>query len=423
MKIGKTKPILIAAVAVVAAAALLLFLKAERIEEGRCKLVRKKADASSQLLGFAQQVLQPQAAKPEGVPDLPAGFGRPCYYLVKSAGRQVPLVVNLSEGKSCLCMDLNGDGQFSPDECFTPTHIAPTKIRSESLRFGPIRPVSQDPSSEANGGFYVDGYRLTEPESLVVFPAYFRTGKLRLDGRTYRVAVVDGDCDSRFRSILSLPLDHSWRLPESDVLAIDLDGNGEFEISSQRQSEVMPMGRLTRVGDAYYTIEIAPDGMSLSLSKAQPQFGTLVMEPNDTTATLNLWSDTAGQYLPSGRQWKLPAGKYSAESAGIEKEDGTGSTWLFSCATNTAIRQLGPLDFFVIEPGQTTRVQLGPPFQIKVSVGKSGQAFSIGAELQGRSGELYSLAALKDGRRPAKASLQIVDEAGRIMESGKFEYG
>ena len=64
--------------------------------------------------------------------------------------------------------------------------------------------------------------------------AFFRTGKLRLAGQTYQVAVVDGDCDGLFRSILSLPLltTHGGLVPRCDVFAIDLNRNGTFEISS-----------------------------------------------------------------------------------------------------------------------------------------------------------------------------------------------
>jgi hypothetical protein len=423
MKIGKTKPILAGALVVLTAITLLLVLKDGRVEEGRCKLVCRKADPSSQLLGFAYQLLMPQADRPEDMARLPAGFDRPACYLVRSAGRQVPLIVNSSEAKPTVCMDLNGDGFLSQDECFAPRRIRATKDSSGSWRFGPIRIVSQERSSEANGGFYVDVYGVDAPGSIMTFPASFRTGKLRLEGRVYRVAVVDGDCDGRFLTPISLPLDHAWRLPDSDVFAIDLNGNDKFEVSWQQQSEAMPMGKMVRVGDVYYAIEVAPDGTSLSLSKTQPQFGTLVVDPNDTTAELNLWSDAAGRYLALGRQWQLPAGRYASVSAAVEKKDNSGGVWQFSWNTASAIGHSEPLDFFVIEPGQTTRLQIGPPFQIKNSVRRSGQTISINAELQGQAGELYSLAATKDGRRPPKAKLQVLDEEGRVLESGKLEYG
>jgi len=394
----------------------------EPVEEGRCKLVWTKVSADSQLVGLAVQMLQPLTAKPEGVRDLPAGFDRPCYYEIKSGTRRIPLVVNLSD-KLSLCLDTDGDGVLSQERCLEATCIRGTKDSGDTWRFGPISLAAQDSAGEAEGGFYVDCYRADAPGLLITRPASFRTGKLRVEGRTYRVAVADGDCDGRFHSILSLPLDRAWRSPESDVFAIDRTRDGQFAFSPYGQSEVMPLGHLLQMGNTYYAIDIAPDGTSLTLTRTQPEFGTLVIEPNDTTVGLKLWSDASDQYLP-GRQWQLPAGKYQAIHATMEKKDASGDVWWFSSSLSSAFTRLGALEFFAIRPGETTTIRIGPPFAVKAEVQKMSTGMvSIDSILVGCAGEQYQTGFQRNGRRAPAPSLQIVDEKGTVLVADKFQYG
>jgi hypothetical protein len=397
-----------------------LFLGREPIEEGRCQLVRKEAAPSSPLVWLAFQVLQPQAARPESVRDLPADFDKPCYYEFLSGARRIPLVVNFSE-KFRLCLDTEGEGILSRQQCFGAALIPERKDWVSTWRFGPVLLGSED----GVGSFYVECGRQDEPAPLMAHPASFRTGRLKLEGRTYRVAVIDGDYDGRFCSILSLPLDQTWWLPKSDVFAIDLNHNGKFEASHSLSAlpEVMPLGRLVRVADTYYAIDITPDGTSLTLSQTQPPLGTLVLEPNDTTAELKLWSDAAAQYL-CGRQWQLPAGKYQGTQAAFEKKDAAGDTWSFSCTLNASLDYpLGPLRFFVIEPGQTTRLRIGPPFIVTDQAQQSGREVSLSPVLTGCGGERYQASTQRNGQRIPAPTFKIVDEKGTVLVADKFQYG
>ncbi len=395
----------------------------EPIQEGRCRLVRRKADPRGQLIGLAVQMLPSQTARPDSVRDLPAGFERPCYYEMNSDDRRIPLVVNLS-GRPALCLDTNGDGVLSQERRFAATRVRETEVSSNSWRFGPMSLASQDNSSNADGRFYVNCYRVDAPGPLTTFPVFFRTGKLRLDGRTYRVAVVDGDYDGRYRSVISLPLDHARRLPACDVFAIDLNRNGKFEISLFNRSEVVPLGRLVLVEDTYYAVEIAPDATSLALSKAEPRFGTLIVEPNDATAELKLWSDAADQRLPEGCRWQLPAGEYKAIYAILRKTDASGDVWTFRSNLSSAFTHLGPLEFFTIHAGETTSIKLGPPFVVKADVRKTGSGtVSISPVLTGCGGEAYQVDFRRNNRRAPERAFKIVDEKGNVLVADKFQYG
>jgi hypothetical protein len=428
MKTGKTKPILLATLTVVAATALLLVLQGRRIEEGRCKLVRKKTDPSTDLMRLTYQVLQPRSDKPDNIRDLPAGFDRPCYYLIESAGRQIPLVLNLAHEPS-LCVDRGGDGVLSKERRFAAKHVLPSKRSGGSWLFGPISLFHKEDPGKADDSFYVMmSGDLSAACPLVLYPAFYKTGRLSLEGRTYRVAMVDVDHDGRFSSALSLPIGVAWRTPGCDVFAIDLNHDRKFEFTRYGPSEVMPLGRMVSVADSYYTIDIAADGATLVLSKAEPHFGTLAVEPNDTSACLKLWSDAADQYLTLGRHWQLPAGRYKAVNAWIRKGDSVRNEWTFmakvSESTVYGYADLGPLNFFEIRPGETTTIRVGPPFAVKAIVEPAGQRdFVINAALVDSAGVEYTMDFRRGNRPPQKHAFKIIDEQKNVLTAGAFEYG
>jgi hypothetical protein len=404
--------------------ALWLLLGREPIQEGRCRLVRKKADSDSQLIGLAVQFIYPLEAKPDRVQGVPATFEQPRYYEIKSGNKPVLMVADFSQKLVRLCVDTDGDGILSKGRYFTAEVSEATPVSASRQRLGPISLISRDSAGKTNDGFYVDCFREDARGLLILRPAFVCTGRVRLDGQTYRVAVMDGDSDGLFNSTLSLPLDHQWRMPACDVFAIDLNRNGTLEISMHGQSEVMPLGKLVKVGDAYYAIEVASDGRSLALSRAEPQFGTLTVEPNDATIELRLWSDAADQYLLQSREQQLPAGKYKAIHAVLVKTDASGDMWTFVSNSSSAVTCLGPLEFFTIEPGETTTIRIGPPFVLKADVqkGSSGRV-PISPMIVGCAGEEYAAAYRRSRRQPTPIAFTIVDEKGTVLEAGKFEYG
>jgi hypothetical protein len=394
----------------------------EPILEGQCKLVPRKVKQDSQLTGLAIQILEPLPAKPSHVLDLPPAFDRPCFYQIRSAERSITMVLNMGK-RPKLCVDSDGDGDLSQEQCFDAKTIRETRSTSRYQQFGPIPPVSQDESSAGAGQFYVHHYREDAPGPLFTYPIYSNQGKLRLGNCVYKVAVVDGDVDGRFNSVLRLPQDHGLRIPSSDTFGIDLNGNGKFEISTHGHSEVMPLGRLVKVADSYYALDVSAAEQSLTLTKTEPQLGTLLIEPNDTVVRLKLWSDAADQCL-SGRQWQLPAGKYKAVYLELEKRCSQGGIWTFSSRTTSARTRLGKLDFFTIDPEETTSIKLGPPFLIKTDIEKtSSGTVDISPVILGCAGEEYALGRHHTINRTPHPTFKIIDEKGTVLLDDSFQYG
>jgi len=404
----------------------------EPIREGRCRLVRKKADPKSQLMGLADQFIEPLDDKPDSAQDLPAGFEQPRYYEIKSGHKPILMAADHSEKHVRLCIDRDGDGILSEERCLTAKISAETPVSGRRQQFGPISLVSSRDSRATDADVYINCWRADTRGLLTMSPRFFRTGKLRLAGQAYQVAVVDGDCDGLYRSILSLPSDRAWRLPGCDVFAIDLNHNGTFEISLHKRSEVVPLGKLVKIRDAYYAIDIASDGKSLALSRTEPQCGNLTVEASDAAVELRLWSDAADQHLLQSRERQLPAGKYKAVYAVLTKKDASGRTCTLSSNTSSAFTRMGALEYFEIQPGQTTSIRIGPPLVVKADVQivvnadvqtTAPETVSISPIIVGCGGEEYPAASWQGRRGPSPPAFKIVDEDGTVLVQDKFKYG
>jgi hypothetical protein len=83
----------------------------------------------------------------------------------------------------------------------------------------------------------------------------------------------------------------------------------------------------------------------------------------------------------------------------------------------------GSLARINVRNNQTTVLRLGPPFLIKPRVRINDPVVSIEFDIVGQAGEQYETFVRKNNRTIAGASIKIIDEAGDVLESGKFRYG
>ena len=83
----------------------------------------------------------------------------------------------------------------------------------------------------------------------------------------------------------------------------------------------------------------------------------------------------------------------------------------------------GDLSTIKVTNNNTTVLKLGSPFLIKPKVRKSGSNVSIDFAIIGQASEQYQNFARKNNRAVPAAKANIIDEAGNVFASGKFEYG
>jgi hypothetical protein len=312
-------------------------------------------------------------------------------------------------------MDTDGDGYLSDEKRFISKAVKKSLFGSvDHYKFGPITVEFDKP-----GGKYAKRIYIITRNSLDyrhICPADYRKGKVLLGQNIYDVAVIDGDFDGKYDKILSPPVKNILR-PGCDSFAIDLNRNGKFDFDYYLHSEIMPLAKMVRVGNSYYSINIDKGGTSLELKKIQPDFGTLDL--GNENVKLKLLSDTAQQYVSDLKSnGPIPAGRYQALFIELSQIDSEKNAWTF-----TSDRDTGVLRDFEINKNETTSFEIGPPFQIKTTASRGRNSVYIRFKLEGQASEQYRSDVKRNGIQVSLPLCKIIDEAGNIVDSGQFEYG
>ncbi len=354
--------------------------------------------------------------RPARLKEAPADApSQPAYFVLGVGDKEIAGVTyrsNRPPRPVKFCLDTDGDGLFSDERQYTGTWLH-WLYPGDCFQFGPVSTLH----SHAAGKRGVCHVQCSGGKWLTLHTAFYREGTVLLDGKTYKIALVDSDFDGRFdRSFVPPAIDS--RSPGCDVLALDLDGDAQFHYGQPGASEIMPLSKLVKVGKRYYGIEVAEDGSTVEFRQAEPAFGQLDL--GGAKAVLGLWSDAAQQRLSIvGGTLRLPAGRYAAVALELATQD-AGNRWTFEMTKGGA----GPLGDFEIKPGQTTAFKLGPPFQLRTSMQRyaDNPFVTVGLELEGQGGERYSAVAKRNGKEAPEPSLKILDGAGQVVHSGQFAY-
>ena len=384
-------------------------------KEGRCRLRYQAVDTSESTIYLACQNMVRISRKPAQLKDLPKNkSGRFSYYLAKIADRDIPVVVDRTK-RVRLYMDTDGDGYLSDEKRFISKAVKRRLFGSvDHYKFGPISVEFDKPDGKYAKRIYV--ITRNNLDNRHICPADYRKGKVLLDQNIYDVAVVDGDFDGKYDKILSLPIKNILR-PGCDSFAIDLNRDGKLDFNYYLHSEIMPLAKMVRVGNSYYSINVDKGGTSLELKKIQPEFGTLDL--GNANVKLKLWSDAAQQYISNLKNnGPIPAGKYEARFIEWNQIDSEKKAWTFTCYGNT-----GALRDFEITENKTTSFKIGPPFQIKTTAQKIRETVNIGFKLVGQTGEEYRHGFKRNGIRVSPPVLRITDESDKVVYSGMFKYG
>jgi hypothetical protein len=386
------------------------------VARAELRLVRPLMDSPTHYLGLQRQ--DTTLARPPELREVPPDAPKePVYFTVRVGDRDIAGTTYRSTRSWTdvkLRLDTDGDGLLSDEQEYVGTWLSLFRL-SRTYQFGPVM-TRQGEIRPGGDVFYA---QCSNGQWLTFYPAFYREGNVLLNGKAYKIALVDHDFDGRFNESFMPPAEDG-RAPGCDVLAMDLDGDSEFGFGEAGESEIMPLSRLVRVNETYYGIQAAEDGSSVEFRRVTPQFGTLDFGGQDVD--LRLWSDTAHLRLTGpGAKWRVPAGKYAVVSLELTETDSTGKRWTFkSSKASTKTEKLGA---FEVRPGESISFRVGPPFQIRTSMRKSGGNVLVGFELEGQAGELYKPGAEKAGKTVPEPEFKIVDASQRVVDSGRFKYG
>jgi len=406
------------AIVVVTAGVLLVVLAGRSsIEESRCPLRYQKGPSSdgSIMINMAERMLLPLPGKPAQIRDLPPGAGQARFYQLE-CGDGSSVFLCLLPGRK-LYVDTDGDGMLSNERCFRGIDRGQPGYNWE---YGPVRLKSTAAKGGATPCFRVRSFREDVPGPVSVHPDGCQTGWLRIDGRAYQFAAVDGDYDGRFSTRLSLPVADPWRR-QCDLIAVDRDGDGEFRYSGRR-CEVMPLGRMVVMHDKYYAIDLEPDGSRLELRAVQPALGELVIDCPGAEFECDLLSDAAPQsfyWTYESKSHPLPAGTYGVGRGTLRTLNADGRPLAFQCDHPGS-----SLECFEIKAGETTTLKIGAPFVTTAEVRWTGGQVEMKPVLRDCAGSVYvpTPSGHAGPWRPSPLTFSIFDEQGNRLGSGQFAY-
>ncbi|MFO8013813.1 MAG: hypothetical protein R6X20_10975 [Phycisphaerae bacterium] len=254
------------------------------------------------------------------------------------------------------------------------------------------------------------------PRYMLMMPGAYCTGTVTLAGKEYALAVIDGNMNGRFNDAFAGEVRYS----DLDGLALDLNGNGTFDLPRGMEGpfETTPLGKRLRVGEAFYDVTPAPDGSQITLQPVEPGFGTV--DVGTAEAALLAYSDYGIWQTTTSAEGtvRLPAGRYAVIRLAVKKKDASGQVWQLTMTEPP--KTLQPL---VVEQGKTLRVAVGPPLVAEVDVQQRNRQARLNLMLRGAAGERYVPGVQKGNRRTPPPTFEILGDDDKVLHTGKFEYG
>jgi len=378
-------------------------------------------DSDQSWITSSGAVARQERRKPSQLKGAPAGVSGSVSYFVGDVGERKLLMALVSAESPKLYTDTDFDNDLSDEKAFAGETRKSDQAGSRSrrrtpYRFGPIALAGPDRDKGNTVKIVVRWYR--GQSYVYLFPTAFRTGKVRLGKRSCKVVLIDGDLDGRYNSVFAGMSPSGQRTPRPDFLGIDLDQDGEFASSGiDGNRERRPLTKMMELDGRYYNLAASPDGAELRVAKATPKMGTLEMRDRDLQALL--MCDSGYLWLRGSKgKMNVPVGKYRALYGVLSRTDEKGAKWMLRCRGG-----MGKLTNFEIGEGQVLKFNAGTPLSLKADVRKRGSTVSIGFSAVGQAGERYGGGAQKDGHRLPPPKLKILDEKGKVLSQGAFEYG
>ena len=346
--------------------------------------------------------------KPSAVVAGPAGAAQAVTYFGPSVGDKPRWFAIVAANPPKLYADLNGNNDLSDESAVTGTD------RDGMIFTGAITLAVGENASVRVRAMMPRAPPGARVPFLLVLPAGGVVGDITLGGQAYRVMLVDGNLNSRYDDTFS----GSGDLQATDILAIDLNQNGYFDLPDLGNTdaiETFPLSNGIKVGEAYYRIRAPADGSQIQAEKIEPTFGTLEVDiPGLTLLTL---SDFGFQRIcPVDGKASVVAGKYTVLQMNLTQWDEAGAEWAIS-------GRGGKGGNFQILPDQTLQLQLGPPLKASIEVDQNNGTALMTFLLVGRGEEVYAGGASKDGKMQPAPKFEILDETGKVLATGTFEYG
>jgi len=379
--------------------------------QGTFPLERKAAEMSQMpALRMGIRFCGRQAGPTQGLKGVPPDAAKANMFFALRVSGGIRWAVSLPGEAPALLVDTDNDKDFSDEKPLT------GNAEGSSIDFGTVDIALGNRGTvtvRLIGNAQKPG---DAPRYMLTVPGAYRTGTVKLAGKSYALALLDNSMNGRYDDAFDVSVGQNG----TDGLGLDLNANGTFDPPRGLAGpfEVMLLGKRLRIQDAFYSVAVAADGSSITLKRIEPGYGTL--DFGRQAKQFMAYSDygvTVGSTGADGTA-RLPAGKYSFLRIAMTKTDESGEAWQLTMSDPP--EALKAVD---IRKGGTTRVAIGPPLAAKVDIRQRGRQAYLGLLLKGRAGEQYVPGVTKAQRRLPPPQFTVLGEDGQEVYSGTFEYG
>lgn len=384
-----------------------------------------------------------------------------------------------------LYLDLNGNGDLTDDK---PIDAKVSRLPIVNASYHQSQFPRIDLTIDVDGkkldySFFLEVTSYGAGDGQYVFAtltaAAYRRGQVILDGKKWKIALLDHNSNGRFDDITSVNKEmrgsEGQLYPDfGDALVLEdavpapaKRTRGAFAAEDQEY-----LGKINNLGGKLYELKVTPRGDELTVTRSTVALGKVSSPHRPCTLALigdqgylSLSLDKSGvAEIPAGKwrllsytvgieNWQPPAksgekrqaegDKNKKQKAGEKKKKsalwsavqdvllGTSSSPfvfdepLYGRATLSQVSAQGtnrgkPI---VVEAGKTTALKFGAPYKLAAELNyiRNGKA-ELSLAITGEDGEVVS-SLFVNGRRPKKPKIEITGPDGKVVAQGDFEYG
>jgi hypothetical protein len=292
-----------------------------------------------------------------------------------------------------LYMDLNGNGSLADESA-----LEAYERDERNAKFEPVKILFDGEGGPTTYHLNVTFYRSRNRTSLVLWPAGWYEGAIKVAGTKKHCVLIDHNANGTFN-------DKSLEANQSDRIRIGEKGGRDTRY----------VGNFIEVDGTLYRPEIARDGAYIKLSKAEDvKFGNIRL-PETITEFSAGGENGLFTLKPDKGTGSLPVGRYRINYWAIERKDEKGKKWKMQ---GGGFSNKGDFDITEVKEAE---LSIGEPIISTIEPQSRSGTRSFSHNLKGRLGERIELTS--DGAQPRAPRLNIKSKDGTYDRTFSFEYG
>lgn len=347
----------------------------DRAERRRVALTwHEITDPTLPIVQPGMQALPREKDKPASLKAVPGALDRePMYFVAMIAGRPVTFAVD-ARVPPTLYADLDGDDDLSDEQEAAGKEVSRRGTAARIYEFGPLAfPV---PGGRVDAAIQVKADLVARNE-LRVYPAGLQSGMATSRGRAFRIALLDCNLNGHYDDKCVVPI-VCKDATEWDGLAVDQNGNNDFNLTAEGLWEIQPLTPMCRLGKDYYRVTAERDGSGVWLEPAHLKPGTLDLSAAKTQMDLLLFGECGFVHLrcPPYKH-ELPEGRYAVWQASVAHIDAERNIW-----TLRSNETMGTLSECEVRAGEASESGIGSSLTIPDGGGAAAGARTIAGALE-----------------------------------------